>query len=51
MPFLIRKLKNQNLYKVYSNGKSHSSYGMTRPVAEKQLLALRITEYNRKKVL
>lgn len=47
MPFLIRKLKNQNLYKVYSHGKAHSSYGMTKPVAEKQLLALRISEYKK----
>ena len=48
MPFLIRKMRNKPLFKVYSNGKAHSSYGLTRPVAEKQLLALRISEYQKK---
>ena len=43
MPYHIRKLPHQDLYKVYGeDGKPHSHNGLSKEMAKKQLIALNI---------
>ena len=48
MPYKIRKLPNQNKFKVYSKSGAHSKKGLSKAVAQKQLTALNLAELRKK---
>lgn len=49
MPYRIRKLPNVNLYKVYGPSGALSKKGLTKKMAEKQKIAVQISEAKKSK--
>jgi hypothetical protein len=49
MPFKLKKLPNVNLYKVYGPSGALSKKGLTKTMAEKQKIAVQISEAKKSK--
>jgi hypothetical protein len=49
MPYKIRKLPNVNLFKVYGPSGALSKKGLTKTMAEKQKIAVQISEAKKSK--